>query len=175
MRKAIAYDRSKYVCNLRYPGQYFDTETGLSYNYSRDYDPQTGRYIESDPIGLSGGIDPYVYVANRPTSLADIFGEYGSKPGVPPPSAALDSFLQCMDGCVGTPMFVTSTTDGKHQDPGHARGTSVDTQPPPGAPADTVFCCAGKCGAAWGLNEGAGQQSFKYTQGANNHFPPPAQ
>jgi RHS repeat-associated protein len=42
--------------NLRLPGQYADTETGLNYNFFRDYYPKTGRYIESDPIGLRGGL-----------------------------------------------------------------------------------------------------------------------
>ncbi|RMK76117.1 hypothetical protein IPC84_28670, partial [Pseudomonas aeruginosa] len=37
--------------NLRFPGQYYDAESGLHYNYFRDYDPETGRYVESDPIG----------------------------------------------------------------------------------------------------------------------------
>ncbi len=41
--------------NLRFPGQYYDAETGLHYNYFRDYDPSIGRYVESDPIGLMGG------------------------------------------------------------------------------------------------------------------------
>src|SRR5262245_53865236 len=41
--------------NLRFPGQYFDAETGLSYNYFRDYAPELGRYFQSDPIGLAVG------------------------------------------------------------------------------------------------------------------------
>ena len=49
-------------------------ETGLYYNYFRDYDPQTGRYIESDPIGLDGGVNTYGYVLGNPLSNADPFG-----------------------------------------------------------------------------------------------------
>ena len=51
---------------LRLPGQYFDKETNLFQNYSRDYDSSLGRYVESDPIGLRGGLNTYVYVSQNP-------------------------------------------------------------------------------------------------------------
>ena len=59
---------------LRFAGQYFDRETGLFYNYFRDYDPQTGRYVQSDPIGLAGGINPYAYAYDDPVRFSDPMG-----------------------------------------------------------------------------------------------------
>jgi RHS repeat-associated protein len=56
------------------PGQYFDKETNLHYNYFRDYDPAIGRYIQSDPVGLQGGINTYAYVANNPLGWIDTDG-----------------------------------------------------------------------------------------------------
>ena len=60
--------------NLRFPGQYFDAETGQHYNYFRDYDPNTGRYVQSDPVGLRGGPNEYAYVFARPLLHVDPFG-----------------------------------------------------------------------------------------------------
>jgi RHS repeat-associated protein len=63
-----------FVYNLRFPGQYYQAETGLNYNYFRDYDPQTGRYFESDPLGLAGGISTYGYGLQNPLQFNDPFG-----------------------------------------------------------------------------------------------------
>lgn len=60
--------------NLRFPGQYYDVETNKAYNYYRDYDAELGRYIQSDPIGLSAGINIYGYVGQNPLRSIDPLG-----------------------------------------------------------------------------------------------------
>ena len=56
------------------PGQYYDAESGLHYNYFRTYDPELGRYLTSDPIGLDGGVNTFGYVGSNPVMIADPYG-----------------------------------------------------------------------------------------------------
>ncbi|KAG9602228.1 hypothetical protein KCV01_g7290, partial [Aureobasidium melanogenum] len=63
-----------YIYNLRFPGQQYDAESGLMYNVNRDYDPSSGRYIQSDPIGLNGGPSTYSYVGGNPFIHYDALG-----------------------------------------------------------------------------------------------------
>jgi RHS repeat-associated protein len=81
-----------FVYNLRMPGQYFDKETGTFYNYFRDYDPALGRYVQSDPIGLKGGINTFTYVDGRPLTYFDDFG-------LAPGRACVAAFTAIGAGC----------------------------------------------------------------------------
>ena len=62
--------------NLRFPGQYFDAATGQFYNHNRYYNPELGRYMEADPIGLEGGLNPYAYAGSNPVMNVDPSGLY---------------------------------------------------------------------------------------------------
>jgi RHS repeat-associated protein len=65
---------TSFVLDMRSPGQRYDSASGLNYNYFRDYEPGTGRYVQSDPIGLNGGLITYAYVAGNPVSTIDPLG-----------------------------------------------------------------------------------------------------
>ena len=76
-------DSNKLSYNLRFPGQYFDSETQKYYNFNRDYNPSTGKYTQSDPIGLGGGLNSYIYTDQSPIINFDVEGlrklTYGEK------------------------------------------------------------------------------------------------
>jgi RHS repeat-associated protein len=76
-------DGTNVVFDLRFPGQRYDQASGLHYNYFRDFDPATGRYTQSDPIGLAGGISTYGYVGGNPITSFDPFGLFGHRIDIP--------------------------------------------------------------------------------------------
>jgi RHS repeat-associated protein len=85
--------------NLRFPGQYFQIESGLHYNWHRHYDPTTARYTQPDPLGFVDGPSRYAYVGNSPLMEVDPFGLAASfiSPRLAlPPSA--DSGVQMCGG-----------------------------------------------------------------------------
>jgi RHS repeat-associated protein len=67
-------NRTDFVFYLRYPGQQYDSATGFNHNYFRDYDTIGGRYVQSDPIGLAGGISTYAYAGGNPLTRFDPYG-----------------------------------------------------------------------------------------------------
>jgi RHS repeat-associated protein len=96
-----------FTYNLRYPGQYYLAESGLMYNYFRDYDPQTGRYLESDPIGLDGGsYSTYVYAASNPVMFID-------PSGLMCVYSQLTGNLRCVDDTTGQEYLNCSAYSGK--------------------------------------------------------------
>jgi RHS repeat-associated protein len=60
--------------NLRMPGQQYESYSGYYYNWMRDYDPYTGRYLQADPLGLYGGLSRYTYVGGNPIGFTDPMG-----------------------------------------------------------------------------------------------------
>jgi len=105
------------VLNLRYAGQYFDAETGTNYNLNRTYEAATGRYLQSDPTGLSGGISTYAYVKNSPLMYSDPLGLAtavllrGPEPGNPFGHVALAFTDQGVYSYQTHTAFGSSTTD----------------------------------------------------------------
>jgi RHS repeat-associated protein len=65
---------STIVNNLRFPGQYFDAETGAHQNFWRDFDPSSGRYLQGDPVKFAGGMNFYAYALGAPLRFIDAMG-----------------------------------------------------------------------------------------------------
>ncbi|WP_170157861.1 RHS repeat domain-containing protein [Litoreibacter meonggei] len=85
--------------NLRFPGQWFQSESGLHQNWMRDYDPTLGRYIQSDPLGLVDGSSVYGYAMQNPGRYADPSGEQSSPFGFPRKLPNSSGGAQCGDPC----------------------------------------------------------------------------
>jgi RHS repeat-associated protein len=77
--EAVVDPSSTVVNSFRFPGQYYDSETGLHYNWNRYFDPNLGRYLTADPIGLQGGTNLYTYAINDPINYSDINGLISNK------------------------------------------------------------------------------------------------
>jgi RHS repeat-associated protein len=93
---------------FRFPGQYYDPETGLHYNYFRYYNPQTGRYITPDPIGLKGGMNLFAYVdsVGKPVVGTNLYQYAGNNPvNRIDPSGLLDFDFDCFARCVEEERF----------------------------------------------------------------------
>lgn len=129
-----------FVFNPRFAGQYFDRESNLHYNYYRDYDPQLGRYVQSDPIGLDGGINTYVYALGNPVKYADPTGQFvplviggvcaaGGCEALLGLGAMGALWWQSQHPVVGPGMTTTDAGDGLNEGPmAAAQGNVADTQ-----------------------------------------------
>jgi RHS repeat-associated protein len=86
-------DKPTIESDLRFPGQIEDAETGLYYNWHRYYDPEIGRYVTADPIGLVGGVNLYTYVGGDPVNLSD-------PDGLCPMCVVAAQYLRCVANCM---------------------------------------------------------------------------
>jgi RHS repeat-associated protein len=118
------------ACNLRFPGQYADSETGLFYNYYRSYQATQGRYTQNDPIGLDGGLNRYQYVGGNPLTYSD---PEGLQPytGQTPPSSIPGGPFQGPKNPNGGPRDICRyVPDGKNGGPSGAKDGYWKTQEP---------------------------------------------
>ncbi len=109
------------------PGQYFDAETGLHQNWHRDYDPSIGRYLQSDPLGLEGGLSTFAYVEGNPLRYVDPYGLYKCAPNVDYSfSGLLSGALICMESRLAYELIITGGVRNKESGTNHAVGQAAD-------------------------------------------------
>jgi RHS repeat-associated protein len=128
-----------FTFNQRFPGQVFDAETGLHYNWHRVYIPSTGRYAQSDPIGLNGGINTFIYVENNPLLIIDPMGWMGgsgSGAGARGPGPSIGPF-----GCMGIFCVGSSTQSPLGFSVELTLGGGIEIcDPPPPPPPEPEIC-----------------------------------
>ncbi len=141
-------------CNLRFQGQHADAESGLHYNRFRYYEPEVGRFINQDPIGLLGGSNDFQYARNS-TGFVDPYGLTSS-----PRAGSSPGCRACDDPCAGTknPSRGAGRFQGAGAYPGHdfwrnavlRKGTTVYTLAPYGARPGGFFADASTLAASGG-------------------------